>query len=93
MVYSSYIFLSYSSYTTALPPHTVNLCNILYHSKTSFATVTSMYYFFILVKKIETNKHLEESFYLPTNTWISMVVCLVQRLLDEHKESELLNVI
>ena len=74
MVYSFYIFLSYSSYTTALTD-TINLCNI-YYSKQVLQQFFTCIVFFNIGEKTETNKHLEEPFYLPTNTWIIMVVCL-----------------
>ena len=45
------------------------LTNIIYYSKQVFATVITMYLFFYIGKKIETNIHLEEPFYLLTKTW------------------------
>ena len=52
-----------------------------------------MYLFFYIGEKIETKIHLEEPFICSQRPGSMVDVCLVQRLLDEHKESDPLNVI
>ena len=61
--------------------------------KTSFATFINIYLFFHICEKNGTNIHLEDPFNSSQRHESMVVVCLVQRLLDELKQSDHLNVI
>ena len=71
----------------------INFIHPIYTTQSKFCN-SYKHVFFLFWRNIETNVHLKEPFYLLTQRPDRMVVvCLVKRLLDEHKESDPLNVI